>query len=396
MKRALIALFILLALPVLGFAVIAFAVPSDRLVAIVEQRIDNAAQDSGTAVSLVGASQLTLFPSIEFTSSLVTLETLPTEVTTGQRTTLESFKVNTSWWQLATDSEIVISADRVTFDPTEAPQSRSGINEIFSRLEFTGFELVWVPTKDGFSLPILEARLLGGELTSEANIENGSDERRISSRGAIDKALDSDVLTVLGSSIIPSGYVDLNWDIVAVRANNSLAPAEVFGEATLKGIDLGLSQINLELELCNAYNRASGRAITTSANTSTPIRSLESVYNLDGYRTDITDLELAIPGLIVTGVASIDRTNQDFDAKLKAVIGEGFGEQILNCKIDKRLSAIEWPVRCRGNLVEDDPRTWCSVELETLLRRGLESELRQRLNDGGVESLLRSLIPGRT
>ena len=396
MKRALIALFILLALPVLGFAVIAFAVPSDRLVAIVEQRIDNAAQDSGTAVSLVGASQLTLFPSIEFTSSLVTLETLPTEVTTGQRTTLESFKVNTSWWQLATDSEIVISADRVTFDPTEAPQTRSGINEIFSRLEFTGFELVWVPTKDGFSLPILEARLLGGELTSEANIENGSDERRISSRGAIDKALASDVLTVLGSSIIPSGYVDLNWDIVAVRANNSLAPAEVFGEATLKGIDLGLSQINLELELCNAYNRASGRAITTSANTSTPIRSLESVYNLDGYRTDITDLELAIPGLIVTGVASIDRTNQDFDAKLKAVIGEGFGEQILNCKIDKRLSAIEWPVRCRGNLVEDDPRTWCSVELETLLRRGLESELRQRLNDGGVESLLRSLIPGRT
>ena len=396
MKRALIALFILLALPVLGFAVIAFAVPSDRLVAIVEQRIDNAAQDSGTTVSLVGASQLTLFPSIEFTSSLVTLETLPTEVTTGQRTTLESFKVNTSWWQLASDSEIVISADRVTFDPTEAPQSRSGINEIFSRLEFTGFELVWVPTKDGFSLPILEARLLGGELTSEANIENGSDERRISSRGAIDKALASDVLTVLGSSIIPSGYVDLNWDIVAVRANNSLAPAEVFGEATLKGIDLGLSQINLELELCNAYNRASGRAITTSANTSTPIRSLESVYNLDGYRTDITDLELAIPGLIVTGVASIDRTNQDFDAKLKAVIGEGFGEQILNCKIDKRLSAIEWPVRCRGNLVEDDPRTWCSVELETLLRRGLESELRQRLNDGGVESLLRSLIPGRT
>ena len=396
MKRALIALFILLALPALGFAVIAFAVPSDRLVAILEQRIDNAAQDSGTAVSLVGASQLTLFPSIEFTSSLVTLETLPTEVTTGQRTTLESFKVNTSWWQLATDSKIVISADRVTFDPTEAPTETRGLDAIVSRREFTAFELVWVPTKDGFSLPILEARLLGGELTSEANIENGSDERRISSRGAIDKALASDVLTVLGSSIIPSGYVDLNWDIVAVRANNSLAPAEVFGEATLKGIDLGLSQINLELELCNAYNRASGQPITSSVNTSTPIRSLDAIYNLDGYRTDITDLELAIPGLIVTGVASIDRSNQDFDAKLKAIIGEGFGEQIPRCNIDKRLSAIEWPVRCRGNLVEDDPRTWCSVELESLLRRGLESELRQRLNDGGVESLLRSLIPGRT
>ena len=249
---------------------------------------------------------------------------------------------------------------------------------------------------DGFSLPVFNARFLGGKLTSEANIENGPEDRRISSRGTVDKALASDVLTVLGSSIIPSGYVDLNWDIVAVRANNSLAPAEIFGEATLNGIDLGLSQINLELELCNAYNRASGRPITTSANTSTPIRSLDAVYNLDGYRTDITDLELAIPGLIVTGVASIDRTNQDFDAKLKAVIGEGFGEQIPNCSIDKRLSAIEWPVRCRGNLVEDDPRTWCSVELETLLRRGLESELRRRLNDGGVESLLRSLIPGRT
>ena len=94
MKRALIALFILLALPALGFAVIAFAVPSDRLVAILEQRIDNAAQDSGTAVSLVGASQLTLFPNIEFTSSLVTLVTLPTEDTTGQKISLEGLTVN--------------------------------------------------------------------------------------------------------------------------------------------------------------------------------------------------------------------------------------------------------------------------------------------------------------
>lgn len=396
MKRALVALFILLTLPVLGFVVIAFVVPSDRLVAILDQQIDNASQDSGTTVSLVGTSQLTLFPSIEFTSSLVTLETLPTEDTTGQRTTLEGLTVNASWWQLATDPEIAISVDRMTFDPNEAPQKISGLDAIISRLEFTAFELVLVPTSDGFSLPVFDARLLGGKLTSQVNVENGSEERRISSRGTVDKALASDVLTVLGSSIIPSGYVDLNWDIVAVRANNSLAPAEIFGEATLNGIDLGLSQINLELELCNAYNRASGRPITTSASTSTPIRSLDAIYNLDGYRTDITDLELAIPGLIITGVASIDRTNQDFDAKLKAVIGEGFGEQIPNCNIDKRLSAIEWPVRCRGNLVEDDPRTWCSVELDTLLRRGLESELRRRLNDGGVESLLRSLIPRRT
>ena len=396
MKRALIALFILLTLPVLGFVVIAFVVPSDRLVAILDQRIDNASQDSGTTVSLAGTSQLTLFPSIEFTSSLVTLETLPTEGTTGQRTSLEGLTVNASWWQLATDPKITISVDRMTFDPNEAPQKISGLDAIISRLEFTAFELVLVPTSDGFSLPVFDARLLGGKLTSEANIENGSEERRISSRGTVDKALASDVLTVLGSSILPSGYVDLNWDIVAVRANNSLAPAEIFGEGTLNGIDLGLSQINLELELCNAYNRASGRPITTTANTSTPIRSLDAIYNLDGYRTDITDLELAIPGLIITGVASIDRSNQDFDAKLKAIIGEGFGEQIPNCNIDKRLSAIEWPVRCRGNHVEDDPRTWCSVELENLLRRGLESELRRRLNDGGVESLLRSLIPGRT
>ena len=66
--------------------------------------------------------------------------------------------------------------------------------------------------------------------------------------------------------------------------------------------------------------------------------------------SDITDLKLAIPALSLPGT-SIDRTNQDFDAKLKATIGEGFGAQIYNCNIDTRLSAIEWPVRCRGNLV---------------------------------------------
>ncbi len=396
MKRAVTALLSLLALLVLGIVIVAFAVPSDRLMTMLEQRLKSTSKETGVAISILDGSQLTLFPTIQFDSSLVTIETPATEDTVARRTALEGITVTTNWWQLATNPRFSIAVDRATFDPLNPSGATTGLDAIISRLEFTAFRVVVVPTADDLSMPILEARLLGGQLQSQLTIGSGTDESKISSSGVIDEALASEVLAVLGSSIIPSGFVDLAWDIEGIQADATLEPPEIFGEATLEGSDLGLSQINLELELCNAYNRASGRPTARSASTSTPIRSLSAIYNLDGYRVDITDLELAIPGLVVTGVTTIDRTNQNFDAKLQAVVGEDFGEQIPNCKIDQRLRAIEWPIRCRGNLIEDDLRSWCSVELESLLRRGLESELKRRLNDGGVESLLRSLIPRST
>ena len=55
-----------------------------------------------------------------------------------------------------------MSVDRMTFDPTEAQQETSGLDAIVSRLEFTGFESIWLPTKDGFSLPSISGRLLAG------------------------------------------------------------------------------------------------------------------------------------------------------------------------------------------------------------------------------------------
>ena len=75
---------------------------------------------------------------------------------------------------MATDPEIVISVDRMTFDPTEAQQETRGLDAIINRLEFTAFELVLVPTSDGFSLPVFDARLLGGKLTSQVNVENAA------------------------------------------------------------------------------------------------------------------------------------------------------------------------------------------------------------------------------
>ena len=209
MKRAVTALLSLLALLVLGIVIVAFAVPSDRLMTMLEQRLKSTSKENGVAISILDGSQLTLFPTIQFDSSLVTIETPATEDTVARRTALEGITVTTNWWQLATNPRFSIAVDRATFDPLNPSGATTGLDAIISRLEFTAFRVVVVPTADDLSMPILEARLLGGQLQSQLTIGSGTDESKISSSGVIDEALASEVLAVLGSSIIPSGFVDL-------------------------------------------------------------------------------------------------------------------------------------------------------------------------------------------
>lgn len=400
LSRIRIFLIIALLTPILAvMALLALVAPEDR-VALLESRIKAATGDSLLALEFVGSSEVALLPSPKLDSQLLIVEVPPTTEGAARRLTFSDLRVSSSWSDLLSDTGFRLAARQLTFEPLDTepemqPLRRNTLDTVLDSLELSNLSFDH-SIADGISvIPNLKASLLGGQLSSSVKINPGANPRTILSSGQLNKAEADQALTLLGTKVVPSGYIDLDWSVSLERPHDSSAPPQVFGEASFRGTDIGLSQINLELELCNAFNRATGRQPAVSNAIGTPINSLKANQNIDGYRTDVTDLQLALPGLDIRGSGTIDRLSQTFEARLVTRIGDQFGATVENCGVDRRLASIEWPITCKGSL-NDDPKTWCAVELESLLRRGLESELKRRLNDGGVESLLRSLIPGRT
>lgn len=400
LKRMRTVIGIVLLLPVITIVLALTLISPEARVSLLESRATTIAGGSLERLEFIGASEILLFPSPKFSAKNVVVELPPSPEGPARRLTFIDLEVESSWLTLLRDQDFRVTARQFLFEAlyrdSVSRKNRSTLDSILDKLEFSSMSFDH-KFENGISLvPNFEARLLDGQLSSALSISAESNPRTILSQGQLDQAKASDVLTLLGTRVIPTGFIDLEWNLALERNHDSISPPKVFGEASFSGLEIGLSHINLELELCNAFNRARGKPITPSNSLGTPINTLKVTQHIDGYRTDITDLQVALPGLDIMGSGTIDRLTQTFEANLVARIGDKFATSIENCTVNSRLRAIDWPIRCKGNLVDDDPRTWCSVELETLLRRGLESELQRRLNDGGVESLLRSLIPRRT
>lgn len=397
LKRVRMIIGIVLLLPVITILLTLTLISPEARVSLLENRA--VAGGSLQRLEFIGASEILLFPSPKLSAQNVLIELPPSPEGPARRLTFKDLKVESSWLKFLRDRDFRLTARQLVFEAryhdSVPKKNRSTLDSVLNKLEFNALSFDQ-SFKNGVSLvPNFESRLLGGQLSNALSINTKSNPRIILTQGQLDQANVSEVLTLLGTRVVPTGFIDLEWNVALEREHDSTSPPQVFGEASFSGLEIGLSQINLELELCNAFNRARGKPITPSNSFGTLINSLKVTQNIDGYRTDITSLQVALPGLDIGGSGTIDRLSQTFEANLVARIGDKFATSVENCTLDTRLKAIDWPIHCEGSLVEDDPRSWCSVELETLLRRGLESELKRRLNDEGVESVLRSLIPGR-
>ena len=72
--------------------------------------------------------------------------------------------------------------------------------------------------------------------------------------------------------------------------------------------------------------------------------------------------------------------NQDFDTTFKARLSPELETLDRACRVSKRLTAIDWPVHCRGN-ANGDAGKWCNVDsakiIEDLTRNEGERKLKK-------------------
>ena len=251
---------------------LALVAPEDR-VTLLESRIKAATGDSLLALEFVGSSEMALLPSPKLDTQLLIVEVPPTAEGVARRLTFSDLRVSSSWSDLLSDTGFRLLARQLTFEPlyTEPeiqPPRRNTLDRALDSLELSNLSFDH-SIADGISvIPNSSQSARRATIKLCGKIRRNPERfcRQVNSikpRQAI--------LTLVGTKVVPSGYIDMDWRVFGAPPPS--APPQVFGEASFRGTDIGLSQINLELGLCNAFNRATGRqpAVSNAINSDLPL-----------------------------------------------------------------------------------------------------------------------------
>jgi len=88
----------------------------------------------------------------------------------------------------------------------------------------------------------------------------------------------------------------------------------------------------------------------------------------------------------LSGEGALDLLQLDFKMGIKAHLSPGIGELDPACRVNDRLTAIAWPVKCKGNLA-GDPADWCGVDSQKIIEDLATEEVKHQIEKEGSKLL---------
>jgi uncharacterized protein involved in outer membrane biogenesis len=233
----------------------------------------------------------------------------------------------------------------------------------------------------------LRGTLHGGRIEGTAVFNGRHNTATLNTRGTV---ADLDIATALaaGGSTTPiTGRATLDWQLESRGRSVNELTAAMHGPIQLGTQEVILQGTSVEQLLCQAVALTNQERLTASFAPSTAFTSLGATVQVADGKAQLRPLRAELPHVKLTGTGNIDLLAQDFDATFKARLSPELEELDRACRVSKRLTAIDWPVNCRGALAAD-PASWCKVDSEKIIqdlavnegRRKLEKEAGKLLN----------------
>ena len=184
-----------------------------------------------------------------------------------------------------------------------------------------------------------------------------------------------------------TGAASLDWKINGKgRTTNELIRG-LKGPIKLTTTQPVLKGMSVENMLCQAVALVNQEALTATFPADTSFKTLGADLQLSDGKLQISPLSAELAQVKLSGSGNLDLLSQDFKTTFKARLTPELEQLDRACRVSKRLTAIDWPVTCKGNTSED-PAKWCGVDTEDIIqdltkneaKRTVEKEARKLLN----------------
>ncbi|MAL96258.1 MAG: hypothetical protein CME40_14380 [Haliea sp.] len=213
-----------------------------------------------------------------------------------------------------------------------------------------------------------------GQLATQGSIWIGETANRYALEGKLSGLSLEALLQAMELEAGLQGKGDLQWQLRAEGAETDELLQSLSGTVELDSDALTLRDIGVEGMLCQVVAQVNQEALSTAFPADTELRPLHATLHFADGQMRLDPLRGSLEHIELRGDGRLALLSGDLRAELRARLSEGLGETDRACRINPRLAAIDWPVKCRGQL-GTSPKDWCRVDAESILADLARNEL---------------------
>jgi uncharacterized protein involved in outer membrane biogenesis len=224
----------------------------------------------------------------------------------------------------------------------------------------------------------LTGMLHGGQLDLTATFNGKHNTASLKSAGKLE-ALDIETaLAAMDSEPVFGGTASLEWDLTGRGKSANELIAGLKGPINLTTGEPVLKGTSVQAMLCEAVALVNQERLTTTFATDTSFQELGAKLALADGKLNLQPLRATLPGIQLTGKGNLELLTREFDTTFKARLSPELEKVDRACRVSKRLTAIDWPVKCKGNVAED-PAQWCRVNTDAIIEDLATNEAKRQL-----------------
>lgn len=232
---------------------------------------------------------------------------------------------------------------------------------------------------DGVSdLQYLRGVLHQGQLDTAMMIDVRQPTAKVTLKGGLNGVNIDSFAASLGAANTAVGRVDMNWDLATKGTTTEDLRLRLDGKMTLEGSNVELLPVSAQAKMCAAIAKINQQALTQTMPTTTKIAALSAELTFGKQQARVSTLELATPGIVMSGSGAASLRDLTFQLGINAAINEELEALDEACRVEERYMAIDWPVKCVGNLGGDATK-WCAIDRESIVKQLLANEAKSKL-----------------
>jgi uncharacterized protein involved in outer membrane biogenesis len=213
----------------------------------------------------------------------------------------------------------------------------------------------------------LTGEVYGGQLAAAATFNGRHNTATLETAGEVRDLDIAAALAGAGTKALASGRAGLDWKLRgAGRTRNELVEA-LTGPITLQTSQVVLRDIGVEQLLCEAVALTNQETLSAQFPGDTRFQALGANIQLADGTATLQSLRADLEYIKLTGSGSYTLLDGDFDTTFKARLSPELESLDRACRVSKRLTAIDWPLDCSGN-IEGEPGKWCKVDTAAIVK----------------------------
>lgn len=234
----------------------------------------------------------------------------------------------------------------------------------------------------------------GGQLDMKANLNAKYPEPRVNTQGSLRGVDIASVLQAAEAQPVMTGTVDLDWKLNGRGKTSNAISKSLKGPVTLVASNAVLREMGVEQMMCEAIALVNQEALSASFPTESAFQQLSADVALGNGKARLQPLQAELGAIGLKGTGALDIQSMDFDTTFEATVSPELEQLDPACRVNERITAIDWPVNCKGN-VSGEPGDWCAVDTAAIiedlagneLKRKAEKEVERKLGKEAGDAL---------